>query len=170
MMYERNDSAVCAEAAQVMLDKATKRMMMDEMGFIWRQFWCNLYRMSTPKALAGLAIALLIAIMLAISGLEALKITELSDQVTVLRAQAASHADMVLTAQSYEALNHRVGNMEFNMAGLNGAVGLLKARKDEVTTSDMKEFVANLELALDDLDTRLQPLELEYNAHHLAKF
>jgi hypothetical protein len=120
--------------------------------------------MSTRIVIGSLVSTVILTIALVLMWLQTWR---LQDEVTVLRAQMASHADMVQVSQSYAAVNHRLDNVEFNMGGLNGAVDLLKQRKDEITTDDMQHFSANLDAILNDIDQRLTPLEADLTKRHL---
>lgn len=88
-----------------------------------------------------------------------LQMRQMRDEITVVRAQAASHADMALIDESYRHVSQRLGDVEFNISGISGEIVTLKARKDEVTTADMVEFSGNLSAVLSEFDKRLAPLE-----------
>lgn len=114
-------------------------------------------------ATLSLAIAMLLTMVCCFITLE---IMHMGGEITVLRAQAASRADVTMALRDYRDMNVKAGSLEFRVDGLAQSVKLLQARKDEVTTADMIEFSSNVAEALGDVDDRLKPLEEDHAKKH----
>ena len=87
------------------------------------------------------------------------KVERLEREVTVLRSQAASRAEVMILNRDINEVREKVYAYEFKSTMVSVKITALENRKDEVTTKDMEQFAANLDEVLNNFNDRIKSLE-----------
>jgi hypothetical protein len=108
------------------------------------------------RGIIATLVVLAVAVMLL-----SLVVLDLAAEVTVLRSQAASHADITLMDRDMHQMRGVVADVEFKSGDLSVRTSALEAKKPEVTTVEMQEFSTEISDAFNNLDARVQNLEVD---------